>query len=104
MGDQTTLNSHAGHRRSQLDNPFPPVTIPTRRAAFETYAQTILDQRKDVVWTGGAVLDGIARCHTVATILWARQKAIFGRSGNGADVARLIAAHVLATQWNTAWE
>lgn len=36
-----------------------PVTTAERRAAFETYAQTILDQRKDVVWTGAAVLDGI---------------------------------------------
>lgn len=36
-----------------------PVTIPERRAAFETYAQTILDQRKDVVWTGAAQLDGL---------------------------------------------
>ena len=36
-----------------------PVTISERRTAFETYAQTILDQRKDVVWTGAAQLDGL---------------------------------------------
>lgn len=36
-----------------------PVTTAERRAAFETYAQTILDQRKDVVWTGGAQIDGL---------------------------------------------
>lgn len=50
------------------------------------------------------MLAGAQKCRTVATILWARQRVILGRSGNGADVARLIAQHVLATQWNKEWE
>lgn len=36
-----------------------PVTTTARRSQFETYAQTILDQRKNIVWTGGCTLDGI---------------------------------------------
>lgn len=51
-----------------------PVTSAERRAAFNVYAQTLLDQRKDVVWTGGAQLDGLdwnycrlhKRCRIVA--------------------------------------
>lgn len=36
-----------------------PVTSAARRAAYGVYAQSLLDQRKDVVWTGGALLDGL---------------------------------------------
>jgi len=50
-----------------------PVTTAERRAAFETYAQTLLDQRKNIAWTGGAQLDGLdwsySRLHRRVRIL-----------------------------------
>lgn len=50
-----------------------PVTSADRRAAMETYAQTLLDQRKDIVWTGVAVLDGLdwqfSRLHKTCRIV-----------------------------------
>lgn len=36
-----------------------PVTTATRTAQFEKLAQSLLDERKDVVWTGGCVLEGL---------------------------------------------
>ncbi len=36
-----------------------PVTTSTRRAQFEKLAQQLLDDRKDIVWTGGCTLDGL---------------------------------------------
>lgn len=36
-----------------------PVTTATRTAQFEKLAQALLDERKDIVWTGGCVLDGL---------------------------------------------
>jgi hypothetical protein len=36
-----------------------PVSSPARLAAFQAYAQTLLDQRKDIVWVGGAQIDGL---------------------------------------------
>lgn len=36
-----------------------PVTTAARRAQFETYAQTLLDERKDIAWSGGLALDGL---------------------------------------------
>jgi hypothetical protein len=36
-----------------------PVTSYARREAFQKYAQTLLDQRKDIVWVGGAQIDGL---------------------------------------------
>lgn len=64
-----------------------PVTSEERRAAFEEYAQTLLDQRKDIVWTGGATLDGLdyafSRLH--------RRVGFSVADGSGA---------ALATDWN----
>lgn len=36
-----------------------PVTTATRTAQFEKLAQSLLDDRKDVVWTGGCALEGL---------------------------------------------
>lgn len=36
-----------------------PVTTATRTAQFEKLAQALLDERKDIVWTGGVTLDGL---------------------------------------------
>lgn len=36
-----------------------PVTTAARTAAFEVLAQALLDERKDIVWTGGCVLEGL---------------------------------------------
>lgn len=56
-----------------------PVTSDERRAAYETYAQTLLDQRKNIAWTGGAQLDGLdwsySRLH--------RRVRILAKDGNG---------------------
>ena len=58
------------------------VTIPSRVAQFEKYGRALLDQKKDIVWTGGAMLDGLdysfakldTRCNIEAG------------DGNGSDV------------------
>lgn len=36
-----------------------PVTTATRTAQFEKLAQQMLDDRKDIVWTGGCTIDGL---------------------------------------------
>jgi hypothetical protein len=36
-----------------------PVTTATRRAQFEKLAQQLLDERKNIVWTGGCTLEGL---------------------------------------------
>lgn len=49
------------------------------------------------------MVTGRRACRTAAVAWMARWRTILAHSGNGHDVATLVASHVLATQWYAGW-